>query len=289
MKLNTIDDCAFANSSINSFSVPRSVTEIGHEAFSGCTDLKKIDFPEDVKMTKLGPRVFANRSIKSLSIPQSIEKLEVGWCEQNGSLVEINVHPNNQHFKVFENQFLLRKTKTVGDEFDAISFCVRNVRKLAIPSFVRIIDPFAFSMCRSLSKVTFDHDSKLERIGENAFEMSRINEVIFPSHLNCIDQRALSQCSSLERIEFPSNSELEKISGYAFNRTILEVVSIPSNVVEISQCAFSESRLEKIKFSNDSKLKKIGKGAFNECEFESICIPSSVVKIGKRSFNRCYN
>ena len=54
----SIESGVFQNTSLKEFSVPKAVTEINDQAFTGCTDLVKISIPESVKY--IGTDVFKN-------------------------------------------------------------------------------------------------------------------------------------------------------------------------------------------------------------------------------------
>ena len=73
--------------------IPDSVTEIGGEAFSGCTSLTNITIPDSV--TEIGYGAFMGcTSLKSITIPDGVA--EIGRSAFNGctSLTKVSL-PNN--------------------------------------------------------------------------------------------------------------------------------------------------------------------------------------------------
>ena len=59
--------------------IPEGVTEIGDDAFHGCTSLESITIPEGV--TKIGYASFSRcTSLKSITIPKSVTKIASGFC-----------------------------------------------------------------------------------------------------------------------------------------------------------------------------------------------------------------
>lgn len=76
--VTTIKDEAFYADrfyELESVSIPKSVTTIGHSAFKGCRLLKSINIPENVKT--IGPSAFQNCSrLTSINIPSNVSKIE---------------------------------------------------------------------------------------------------------------------------------------------------------------------------------------------------------------------
>lgn len=73
--LNTIDDSAFKASSIESITIPNSVTKIGQGAFSMCRQLSLINLPQN--LAKIDMSAFNSCSnLRSITIPQNVVTLE---------------------------------------------------------------------------------------------------------------------------------------------------------------------------------------------------------------------
>jgi hypothetical protein len=80
----------FGCTSLASITIPASVTQIGTLAFSGCTSLASITLPESV--TQIGGHAFYGcTSLASITIPASVT--QIGWCAFSGckSLLSITI------------------------------------------------------------------------------------------------------------------------------------------------------------------------------------------------------
>lgn len=76
---------AFANTSITSVTFPKTITEIGSNAFENCTQLKAINFNEGLKI--IGNNAFAScGAIDNLVIPDTTEK--IGNSAFEGTIIE---------------------------------------------------------------------------------------------------------------------------------------------------------------------------------------------------------
>ncbi|MEE1303535.1 MAG: InlB B-repeat-containing protein [Agathobacter sp.] len=145
---------------------------------------------------------------------------------------------------------------------------------------------FEFS---NLSKVVFKdiRNSKLEVIGDDAFDDSCITEIVIPASCNQISKCAFST-EALEKVSFENikNSKLKSIDEYAFYYSSIESITIPDSCKSIGEGAFEECPyLTKVHFGNNSVLEEIGDGAFNnwdddgcDSKIDKIVIPSKKLK-----------
>ena len=75
--LEAIKANAFANAeSLESFNFPKTVTEIGRNAFTGCKSMATATFAEDADIDIIGEGAFADCGLTSISIPKKVQTIE---------------------------------------------------------------------------------------------------------------------------------------------------------------------------------------------------------------------
>ena len=75
--LEAIEANAFANAeSLESFNFPKTVTKIGRNAFTGCTNMATATFADDADIQKIGEGAFADCGLQSISIPKKVQAIE---------------------------------------------------------------------------------------------------------------------------------------------------------------------------------------------------------------------
>ena len=196
--LETIEANAFANAeSLESFNFPKTVTKIGRNAFTGCTNMATATFAEDADIQKIGEGAFADCGLTSISIPKKVQTIEreafrnckvlnkidvtefttdispeaFKYCDK---LTDINVSKKNTVYSSVDG-YLLSKDKT-----ELLIFPPGKANEnftLLPPSIVKIGD-YAFYDCTKLTNVTIPN--KVTTIGKRAFGLCKnLNTVTF--------------------------------------------------------------------------------------------------------------
>ena len=73
-----IEDFWFAGAGVRSAVIPRSVREVGKEAFLRCKKLQKVAFAEDGLLERLGERCFQESGLQELRTPQGLREIASG-------------------------------------------------------------------------------------------------------------------------------------------------------------------------------------------------------------------
>ena len=195
---------------LDKVAIPNSVTSIGNEAFSGCTAMTNIEVPNSVKT--LGNYVFLNcTSLLYITIPSSITSIGneafsgcaalkrvyiddlAAWCKI--SFAGYRSNPLYYAYNLYLNGSL--------------------VTNLVIPDSITTIKPYAFRACRSITSVEF------------------------PDTLTKIDNYAFMHCTSLTNVVIPDS--VTSIGGSSFeatSTTSLTEITIGSGVTSIGQNTF---------------------------------------------------
>lgn len=123
---------AFMNSKITELTLPRSVTEIGEDAFKSMTNLQKITIPDGL-ITKIPTYAFSYTSLESITIPDGIAVIGDNAFNSCSALT----------------------TVTIPDSVTAIDrqafMDCEQLHDVYIPDSVNFIGDFAFDNCSQLT------------------------------------------------------------------------------------------------------------------------------------------
>lgn len=191
-KIQTIEENVFADSSIESLSIPSSIFELKHGWCNGMPKFKKLTIIEnkvhnlssfdnnlvlgksDMKSDIFDILYFANRNIKKVTIPPTIKRIE------------------------------------------SFAFCGSSIEKVCIPSHVTKICEAAFCNCRKLRSVDIPSDSKLKEIENDVFGFSKIKSFFMSSNITHISDSAFAFCN-LMIVEIGENSAIQALNLINFD------------------------------------------------------------------------
>ena len=155
---------------------------------------------------------------------------------------------------------------TADTRYRTISGYTASLRAYSIGSCTTEIGYGAFSGQTSLTSCTFEADSQLTTIANNAFRgCSGLTSIDIPSGVTSIGNSAFTSCYSLTS------------------------VTIPSGVTNINDYVFSEcNRISSVTIPDSVRM--IGVSSFAGCSsLTSVTIPSGVTSIGNGAFWGCGN
>ncbi|OYP43740.1 hypothetical protein CIK89_07830 [Prevotella sp. P4-119] len=247
-----ICDGAFSEcESLQSVTIPNSVTGIGGDAFYLCESLQSVTIPNSV--TGIGDEAFyLCESLQSVTIPNSVISIGDGAFSSCESLQSVTI-PNSV-------------TKIGNYAFDGCS----SLQSITIPNSVTSIGDGAFILCKSLQSITIPNS--VRNIGNNAF-------------------RGCNMCFFICNSTYFQNDDvcLFNKDKTAIVSRIKDCVNyiIPNSVTSIGDYAFAQcDSLQSITIPNS--VTSIGDKAFSGCEsLQSVTIPNSVTKIEVETFSGC--
>lgn len=168
-----------------------------------------------------------------------------------------------------------------------------KIKKLYLPSTLKVIQDGAFKDCLELEEVVCDNEN-LTTIGDDAFaNCSKLKSFNF-ANLLFIGANAFANCESLTTINLTEG--LTTIGDYAFSRITLKSFTIPNSVTDLGKnILYGAPYLEDINYSGNGNYTTIDGVLYNKDLTEIISypanksryeytIPSSVSIIGARAF-----
>lgn len=178
--IKIIGPYSFNYSSINQLKISSNITTIGVYAFYA-SRIQTIEISDDSNLETIKNKTFFESSIESFSIPKCLVNLEEGWCSETEHL--IHVHPDNPRYIMYGNKIVIGKSSIESDLYDSIIFSSRDIQKVTIPNFIKIIESHAFAFCDKLQTIEIEQNSELQMIKENAFANTSIDKFFVPKQL----------------------------------------------------------------------------------------------------------
>lgn len=246
-----------------SFSVPETVKEIGHYAFSGATHLEEVTIPASVE--KIGVNLFAGcLELKKVSLPDGIEYIPYGTFSDCNNLKEISL-PDN----------------IVYISGSAFADC-ESLAEIKLPAQLKTFGNASFRGCKSLETLTIP-DGVAEIRANTLSNCTSLKSVTLPARLDSIQYGAFQGCSSLQEINLPST--LSGLGERAFKDcSSLRSVNIPTGVRNLGMSAFENCTALKTADTGDG-MEKIGEFAFYNCSsLENMTLGVSLTEIGDEAF-----
>lgn len=203
---------------LRTIALPKNITAIGDNAFSGCTNLLTVsNMPATCK--SIGKEVFMLlTNLREITIGEGVETIGKDAFYGCSSLKSITI-PSSVKY-ISEEAFIgcsgLKELnfseglETIG--IKAFSNCL-SLKTIEFPNTLSLIDQYAFDGCRGLKTVNFQGGLKI--IAAYAFRRcTSITDLKLPPQLERINSYAFNGCTSLKEVHVPSM--MQYIGNYAF-------------------------------------------------------------------------
>ena len=207
--VETIGNGAFRDSAVTSVTIPASVTEIGANAFAGCTNLTSVNYigGDWSKLTIQS----GNPAVEDAAKDAANEQLFDFEFILNNTAVIVIRYKGTAADVTIPSRYKGKPVTTIGHA----AFFNSAVTSVTIPDSVTSISDSAFINCPQLTNISI------------------------PNSVTYIGFSAFNSCTSLKSITLPSS--LSTIQSYAFcNCGNLETIRIPVSVTSIGNNAFAD-------------------------------------------------
>lgn len=212
------EDALKDNTTITSVTIPASVTEIGSNAFAGCTNLTSVHYAGDwsnLTIQSGNPAVqdAANAPLFDFEFTPDNTAVIVTNYKYNGAAADVTI-PSRYKGKpvttighaAFFNSAVT--SVTIPDSVTSISddafINCPQLTNISIPNSVTYIGFFAFGSCTSLKSITLP--SSLRSISGALFSgCSQLTTIHIPVSVTSIGNNAFADCPSLMTVTYPGS------------------------------------------------------------------------------------
>lgn len=197
--------------------IPRSIKEIGNNAFEGC-DLTNISFPKS--LVKIGADAFKKcNGLMEIFIPYNIAQIASGCFSDCKRLSRIRVSKKNKYYDSRNSCNAIIETSTNS----LIQGCANTV----IPDNTSIIGQGAFQGCLCFFSI------------------------VIPDSVTRIEKDAFAGCFNLEEIVL--SNKLSMLGDGALSGTSLDSIELPNTLVELEDSVFGVSHPNYLKVCEGNK------------------------------------
>lgn len=302
------------NQTLQSFTVPETVTEIAANAFAG-GKIKSVTFAGN-GLKKIGNYAFSGTHLSSVKLPSGIEEMGVGvfsWCEMMTSADLVDITLKELPAMTFalagdeESGFTVTLSNTITSLGEKC-FYGSAIKELDLSaSGVNEIGNDAFADCQYLSSVKL---GKITALGDGAFAAKSSKEiklaaVSFGEGSSVLGTNTFFGQKSLKEVKLSAEQEKLQEIGAGVFAYCTALKSLPVKPVVAGDYAFAGCSALTLDLSaieragagafrgckpltaTLDKLEKAGDYAFADCSALGVINLAGAVEIGEGAFKNC--
>ena len=275
---------AFFYMGLTSIHIPASVTVIHDGAFRGCEYLESVIFGENSSLTTIGADAFASDALRIIEIPASVTEIGTSAFHQFwGAIEKVYIEDIGKYCAIsfgdgWSSPFCNGASLYLGGE---------PVEDLVIPAWIERISAFAFGGL-NVEKISFEENSLLTTIGENAFSGCQAREIILPASVMRVEIGAFARCESLSSFTLYAMHPVD-IARYAFEGTDgIKTISITTVAAESLSAEIARYGLNKLTTVYIIGGDVIGEELLYDCSSVThVYIAASIERIEYGAFSGC--
>jgi hypothetical protein len=213
-------------------------------------------------LQRIEANAFISTCLTEVELPNSVRSIS-GSAFDRELLKSISIHSCPTNFS-FRDGMLEEACGRV------LVFYFGSAVSIVIGRSVEMIGDNCFNDCDTLTSVSFESDSVLERIGGWAFAFGKLTGgIVLPRSVRVLAGWCFHACKLLTSVTFESGSRLSEIGEWAFRESGLRSIVIPASILVIGECAFAWClSLASVTFEEESNLREIGNAVFLYCPCE---------------------
>lgn len=264
-RVEIIADEAFSGwTNLYKIQLPASLKKVGKKSFYKVKNLNEIELPEGLKV--IGDEAFSFSDLNSLYIPNSVDSIGKSAFAECNSLSQINIPANISYLgeSAFMNCNISKiKIPECLAEIPDNLFSGCKFETFEMPDCITSIGRSAFSDCKKLERIEFS--KSLEKIGDNAFYgCTALKTLDIPEYLKTIGYYAFKSCTALHTVSIPEGVE---ICSMAFEEcTGLQIVTIPDSLS--SRTFYGCNSIKEI-YINTTSVNPIDEDNFTESVYDN--------------------
>lgn len=212
------------------------------------------------------------QTLKIYSVPDSVEELENNCFYNCLSLYHMSFGTNS-------------RLRRIGNECFTGFAGGGPIQSIHIPDSVEKLDQECFANCKALESVRFSSQSRLRRLGSEAFAECGLQDIAIPDTVEEIGDRCFRHCTELSAVYFGRTSVVRILGDCAFWSSGIKRFDAPNSLEHIGKNCFGHCfRLSHVTFRVGSALTYIDDEAFLTTQLRSIRLPNSLRAIGDHCF-----
>lgn len=282
------DECGFIGvkafygcTSLKSFVMPETVSNMGYSAFHGCSNLTNVTLSSGLEVIP-HDAFYGCSKLGSVEIGGFVTSVDYNAFYNCTALTSVTLPDGLITIgdKAFYNAKLVEEI-TLPSSLESIGnyafYGWSSLKKVDVPAKVKSIGAYAFSGCSAVEEFNLPEGALLESLGDYALEgMVKLTEFFIPANLTNLGIGVFTGWSQLDNIEVEGgNLEFAYDGGILYNATYTSMIIVTPNVPETLVVR--------------DTITSLARGVFVGLSFKHVELPDAITDIPAQAFQGCKN